>query len=44
MAKKGKKYQDALKQIDANKVYTAEEAVELAIKKLTSLNSMQLLK
>lgn len=43
MAKKGKKYQDALKQIDANKVYTAEEAVELA-KKLTSLNSMQLLK
>ncbi|ADB67046.1 50S ribosomal protein L1 [Listeria monocytogenes] len=32
MAKKGKKYQDALKQIDANKVYTAEEAVELAKK------------
>ncbi|WP_271001050.1 50S ribosomal protein L1 [Listeria seeligeri] len=32
MAKKGKKYQDALKQIDANKVYSAEEAVELAKK------------
>ncbi|HAA3170513.1 TPA_asm: 50S ribosomal protein L1 [Listeria monocytogenes] len=32
MAKKGKKYQDTLKQIDANKVYTAEEAVELAKK------------
>ncbi|EJE3551947.1 50S ribosomal protein L1 [Listeria monocytogenes] len=32
MAKKGKKYQDALKQIDENKVYTAEEAVELAKK------------
>ncbi|EAE3251944.1 50S ribosomal protein L1 [Listeria monocytogenes] len=32
MAKKGKKYQDALKQIDANKVYTAEEAVKLAKK------------
>ncbi|EAC3368143.1 50S ribosomal protein L1 [Listeria monocytogenes] len=32
MAKKGKKYQDALKQIDANKVYTADEAVELAKK------------
>ncbi|EKZ4621134.1 TPA: 50S ribosomal protein L1 [Listeria monocytogenes] len=32
MAKKGKKYQDALNQIDANKVYTAEEAVELAKK------------
>ncbi|EAF3531999.1 50S ribosomal protein L1 [Listeria monocytogenes] len=32
MAKKGKKYQDALKQIDTNKVYTAEEAVELAKK------------
>ncbi|EHX3393410.1 50S ribosomal protein L1 [Listeria monocytogenes] len=32
MAKKGTKYQDALKQIDANKVYTAEEAVELAKK------------
>ncbi|HAC1592020.1 TPA_asm: 50S ribosomal protein L1 [Listeria monocytogenes] len=32
MAKKGKKYQDALKQIDANKVYIAEEAVELAKK------------
>ncbi|MBM5699128.1 50S ribosomal protein L1 [Listeria innocua] len=32
MTKKGKKYQDALKQIDANKVYTAEEAVELAKK------------
>ncbi|HCW3178366.1 TPA: 50S ribosomal protein L1 [Listeria monocytogenes] len=32
MAKKGKKYQDALKKIDANKVYTAEEAVELAKK------------
>lgn len=32
MAKNGKKYQDALKQIDANKVYTAEEAVELAKK------------
>ncbi|HAA2817252.1 TPA_asm: 50S ribosomal protein L1 [Listeria monocytogenes] len=32
MVKKGKKYQDALKQIDANKVYTAEEAVELAKK------------
>ncbi|EDN8334545.1 50S ribosomal protein L1 [Listeria monocytogenes] len=32
MAKKGKKYQDALKQIDANKVYTAEEAVGLAKK------------
>ncbi|MCB2484417.1 50S ribosomal protein L1, partial [Listeria monocytogenes] len=32
MAKKGKKYQDALTQIDANTVYTAEEAVELAKK------------
>ncbi|MBC6162749.1 50S ribosomal protein L1 [Listeria booriae] len=32
MAKKGKKYQDAVKLIDADKAYSVEEAVELAKK------------
>ncbi|EUJ19428.1 50S ribosomal protein L1 [Listeria grandensis FSL F6-0971] len=32
MAKKGKKYQDAVKLIDADKAYSVEEAVELAQK------------
>ncbi|ADH97651.1 50S ribosomal protein L1 [Salisediminibacterium selenitireducens] len=36
MAKKGKKYQDALKQIDREKLYNISEAVELVQKNATS--------
>jgi large subunit ribosomal protein L1 len=36
LAKKGKKYEDALKQIDREKLYTANEAIELVKKTATA--------
>ncbi|PYZ91844.1 50S ribosomal protein L1 [Salipaludibacillus keqinensis] len=36
MAKKGKKYQDALKQVDREKLYDAQEAIELVKKTATA--------
>ena len=40
MAKRGKKYQEALKLVDRTKRYSLDEAVEL-VKKQTLLNLMQ---
>lgn len=43
MAKKGKNYLEAAKQVDATKAYTVEEAIDL-VKKVDFANSMHLLK
>lgn len=43
MAKKGKKYLEALKLVDRSKAYAIDEAIEL-VKKQTSLSLMLLLK